>query len=158
MTSPYSYTRPGMVGGSSGGSFDERMAELSKLVGRGIVATEWSVNQLYARYQHHGAHLRHPGGGKAFFLRDALYRSHDGHLADVARQLFSGNVQALYIRYGEQVARKSSADTPVELGNLNRSDSVKVKVGGATVYHRPARQRRMTRAQLNARQRRNRRR
>lgn len=145
------YTRPGMVGGNQPGSFVERMEELSRLVGTGKVETRVKVAQAYAARQERSEFYDHPRGGKAHALRDALFEKHKPHLQRVAQELFRGNTQVLYIRFGEDVAAKYGTDAPLELNNLRRSAAVKVLAGGRTIYARPASQRRLTRRELNAR-------
>jgi hypothetical protein len=145
------YTRPGMVGGTSGGTFEQRMQELGKLVGDGKITTTVKVDQAYARRQHQELFYAHPRGGGPFFLHNALMSLHKIHIQRVAQELFRGNAQVLYIRFGEDVAHRGSADAPVELNNLRRSFAVDVKVGGRVIYRRQAAQRRMTRAELNNR-------
>jgi len=146
-----SYTRPGMVGGTSGGSFEQRMRELGKLVGDGKITTRIRVDQAYARRQHQNPLYTHPRGGGPFFLHNALMTLHRVHIQRVAQELFRGNAQVLYIRFGEDVAQRGSNDAPIELGNLRRSFAVDVKVGGRTIYRREAAQRRLSRAELNRR-------
>lgn len=146
-----SYTRPGMVGGSTGGSFEERMRELGKLVGDGKITTRIKVDQAYARRQHQNILYAHPRGGGPFFLHNALMSLHKIHIQRVAQELFRGNAQVLYIRFGEDVAKRASDNAPIELGNLRRSFAVDVKVGGRFIYRRDADQRRLSRAELNNR-------
>jgi len=146
-----SYTRPGMVGGSSPGSFFDRMEELSRLVGTGKIETRVTVSQAYAARQERSEFYDHPRGGKAHALRDALYEKHRVHIQRVAQELFRGNTQVLYIRFGEDVSSKYSTDAPVELNHLRRSAAVRVLAGGRTIYLRPASQRRLTRRELNDR-------
>lgn len=146
-----SYTRPGMVGGSSGGSFEQRMRELSNLVGQGKITVRIRGDQAYMRRQHQGISLAHPRGGKPFFLRDALMNQYREFMQRVAQELFRGNTQVNFIRFGEKVADRAAHDTPKELLNLEKSFSVDVKVGGRFIYRRNAEKARMTRAQLNSR-------
>lgn len=131
--------------------FVARMTELKKRVGPGKISSEVKVNQVYARRQHQGVHLNHPAGGKALFLRSALYDTHREHLRQVAAEIFKGNVQSMFIRYAERMASESRKNTPVELDNLSKSDSATVKVGGAVIYRRPAKQARISRTVLNKR-------
>jgi len=146
-----SYTRPGMIGGTTGGSFEQRMSELKKLVGDGKITTRIRADQAYARRQHQNLLYAHPRGGGPFFLHNALMQLHKVHIQRVAQELFRGNAQVLYIRFGEDVARRAADNAPVELGNLRRSFAVDVKVGGRFIYRRDAAQRRLSRAELNAR-------
>lgn len=133
------------------GTFEARMRELSDQVGQGTIEAQVKVSQLYAQRQHQGAHFNHPRGGEAFYLKNALMANYREHYQRVAMELYRGNVQALFIRFGERVASDSSKRTPVELGNLKESDSVKVKVQGRVIYSRPARKPKMSRTQLNRR-------
>jgi hypothetical protein len=140
-----------MVGGATGGSFEQRMTELGKLVGTGKIQTKVRFAQAYAARQERSDFYDHPRGGKAHFLRDALLSAHKEHIQRVAQELFRGNTQVRYIQLGEKVAEKAAGDAPVELANLRRSGAIKVLVGGRTIYERPAQQRRLTRRELNDR-------
>lgn len=146
-----SYTAPGMVGGSRPGSFEQRMRELSDLVGTGKIQTKIRVDQAYAARQERSDFYEHPRGGKAHALRDALFEKHRAHHQRVAQELFRGNVQVLFIRLGEDVANQYSLDAPIELNNLRRSAAVTALANGRTIYKRPAGQRRLTRRELNSR-------
>lgn len=146
-----SYTRPGMVGGSSPGTFVDRMQELSKLVGTGKVETIVRFDQAYAGRQERNLLNNHPRGGGPKFLHNAIVGEHRTHIERVAMELFRGNTQVLYIRLGENVANRAAASAPIELGNLRQSGAVKVKVGGRNIYVREAAQRRLTRTELNSR-------
>lgn len=146
-----SYTRPGMVGGSSAGSFVSRMEELSKLVGAGKVETSVRFDQAYAGRQERNLLNNHPRGGGPKYLHNALINEHRTHMERVAMELFRGNTQVLYIRLGENISTKAAANAPIELGNLRQSGSVKVKVGGRNIYVREAARRRLTRTELNSR-------
>lgn len=145
------YTRPGMIGGSRPGNFAEQMEKLGKLVGDGKITSEITFDQAYARRQHQGLLYNHPRGGGPFYLRDALVSLHRTHLQRVAMELFRGNAQVLYIRLAEDVSEKAASNAPTELGNLRRSGSTAVKVGGRVIYKRPAAMHRMTRSELNGR-------
>jgi hypothetical protein len=133
------------------GTFEARMRELSGLVGKGVIEAKVDVKQLYAQRQHQGANYAHPRGGQAFYLRDALMGTYREHLQRVAMALFTGGTRQQFISYSEQLARESSKRTPVELGNLKKSESATVKEQGRIIYRRPAKQPKMSRKQLNSR-------
>jgi hypothetical protein len=145
------YTRPGMAGSTSPGNFESRMRELGRLVGNGKITTVVRGDQAYMRRQHQNPLYAHPRGGGPFFLHNPFMALHRVHIQRVAQELFRGNTQVLYIRFGEDVAQRASQEAPTELGNLRRSFSVVVKVGGRSIYRRDAAQRRLTRAELNSR-------
>ena len=138
------------------GTFEPRMRELAMLVGRGRITARTKFDQIYARRQHQTASFAHPNGGEAFFLRNHLQATANEHLQVVAMQLFRGNVQARFIEYAEKLSK--GGNVPAELGTLRGSGSAEVLVGGAYIYRRPARIRRMSRRELNSRIRRPRRR
>lgn len=146
-----SYTRPGMVGGTAAGNFEERMRGLQQLVGKGKISGITTFDQRYARIQHNNVAYQHPRGGKAFYLRDATTKHQRETLGRIAQELFRGNTQALMISYVNKVERTASGDAPIELGNLKNSGSVGVKVGSGWIYRKPAKKARMTRAELNNR-------
>lgn len=145
------YTRPGSIGGATGGSFEDRMRELSNLVGKGKITGTITGDQIYAARQHNSPELSHPRGGEPFFLRDAFNAKQQEHLQRLALQLFSGNTQALFISFVNQVADVASAKAPIELGNLRKSFSTSVKVGGSYIYRKPAQRARMNKTELNSR-------
>jgi hypothetical protein len=146
-----SYTRPGSVGGTTGGSFNDRMTELKKLVGTGKIEASLTVSQAYAQYQHEGVGLAHPRGGEAHFLTNALNATYKELYSRVAQGLFRGNVQQDFIKYTDTLNTATADRTPVELDNLRRSGASAVKVGGRFIYQRAAAQRKLTRSELNNR-------
>jgi hypothetical protein len=140
-----------MVGGTSAGTFEQRMQELKQLVGPGKISGITTFDQRYARIQHNNVTYQHPRGGKAFYLRDATTRHQRETLGRIAQEVFRGNTQALMISYVNQVERTASGDAPIELGNLRNSGSVGVKVNSGWIYRKAAKKARMTRAELNSR-------
>lgn len=145
-------TAPGGPGSiDTGDSFEERMRALSKLVGSGKITATIEFDQAYAAKQERTETYVHPRGGKAHYLRDALFALYKEHYQRVAMELFRGTVQQRFIGFGDKVGQLAARDAPVELGNLYRSGSVSVKVGGTTIYKRAAVKGRMSRAELNAR-------
>lgn len=135
------------------GTFGARMNELANQVGRGKITAKVTVDQIYARRQHQTADYAHPGGGEAFFLRNALMSTYSEALQRVAMTLFNGNIQREFIDYAERLDSARQDRTPIELGNLRGSGRAEVLVGGAYIYRRPARVGRLSRRELNARKR-----
>lgn len=146
-----SYTRPGSVGGDTGGSFNDRMTELKKLVGIGKIEASVTYAQAYAQFQHEGVGLRHPRGGEAHFLANALNATYKEFYDRVAMGLFRGNVQQDFIQYTDRLNTAAAERAPIELDNLRRSGAAAVKVGGRFVYQRQASQRKLTKTELNNR-------
>src|SRR6266487_4314370 len=99
------------------GDFGAKMRELGNLVGRGKITAKVTVDQIYARRQHETADYAHPGGGQAFFLRDALENTAKAQIEKVADEILKGDVQPSFISYANKLAEESSRLTPVELGN-----------------------------------------
>lgn len=132
------------------GEFQQRINDLIDRVGSGRLRGTVTVDQVYAAYQHFREDLTHRVG-KVRFLSDPLNTGYRSYFQSVADHVLEpggpvhGMTQAV-----ESLANASATQTPVELYNLARSQAVTVRDQGAVVYHRDARQRRLSEAELRA--------
>lgn len=133
------------------GTFDDRMAELEKMVGQGKITAQVEVAQLYAQYQHEGIDLHHPRGGQAKYLEKPWLDN-----ADHAMQTFADHL--LKPDGLTEAARQIALDgvtmvgdhAPVEFDNLRRSGHASVIDNGATVFDEPPEVARLSEAELKA--------
>lgn len=132
------------------GEFEDRIRELMDRVGDGRLRGQVKVDQVYAAYQHWRQDLAHRVGN-ARYLSDPFNTEHRTYLQAIADEVLEegGIVQGM-VRAMESLANSAATQTPVELFNLARSQSVSVRDQGALVYHRDARQRRLSEAELRA--------
>jgi hypothetical protein len=139
-----------------GSSFFDRIDELSDQVGHGHLVAKVEVDQVYAHYQEVGEELRHPRGGRAYALRDALYERNDEHMAALAERAITPDGSDL-ARGMEHVAEAVGDGyhefAPVEIGVLRASDHPTVTDDGAVVYDRPPAVARLTEDELRLRHR-----
>ena len=119
------------------GDFQARTDELMHRVGHGNLKGSVEVDQIYARYQHERADLRHPHGGGPFYLRKALMEHSQQHLAAIGAALFEhGGVRAMADAMDEVVGLLPRY-TPVEFGYLRDSGHARVYDNGALAYDLP---------------------
>lgn len=139
--------------------FFTRAAELAEQVGPDITGTV-AVDQIYAAPIERGrwitgplaGHSNHPRhGGQTHYLRDGLHENADAYLQNLADQalgpdgLYTGMVQNV-----EVLSAQVESRAPVEFGNLRASAHPVVTRGGAVVYDRPPAVPRLSREQLDA--------
>jgi hypothetical protein len=119
------------------GDFQARTDELLRKVGHGDLRGNVEVDQVYARYQHNRADLRHPRGGGPFYLRKSLMEHAQQHLAAIgAAILEAGGVRAMADAMDEVVGLLPRY-TPVEHGYLRDSGHARVYDNGALAYDLP---------------------
>lgn len=117
------------------GTFLRRTEELSRRVGHGRIEASVKIDQIYAEYQHNIPELRHPTGGKAFFLTDALIGNFPRWYQQIANHLYSPlGVNHWMIRISDNFASQTKRRMPYFLGDLSRSTQPRVKQGGAFIY------------------------
>lgn len=132
----------------AGGTFGERLDELSEFVGHGNLTGSVVVDQVYAKYQHEDLSLRHPRGGQAKYLEAPLHDKQGDYLRRIAEQaLVDGPLPAM-IDAMENLSGEVEATAPVEFENLRESGHPMVSNDGETVYDRPPKQRRLTAEEL----------
>jgi len=130
-------------------TFDGRMAELDRQVGRGRIESRVKVDQPYAKYQHERMDLSHPSGGKAHYLRDPLFLSRNGFMQRIAtRALRPNGVMSAMISIADDIAHDAYKQAPFEFGDLKASPSPAVYERGTRVYYRPPQKSRLTKPEL----------
>lgn len=124
---------------------------IKRTAGPDIVATI-VVDQVYAEIQHEALEFRHPQGGQAKYLEEPLHTGSPGRLRDVARGLLDEDETALglWASAGRDVVQGVRTNAPREFGDLMESASLSVEVGGAQRVFEPAKQRRLTEQELDA--------
>lgn len=141
------------------GTFGARMDTLNRIVGTGKLEGTVTIDQVYAQNQHETKSFRHPRGGQAKYLEDALKVEGPKILKALASRALApdglvGAMTAGQIRLRNRAARL----TPRLYGNLKKSGAVTVRDKGMVVMKIPAEVKRLTDAQLRAQERRGRRR
>lgn len=133
------------------GTFDERMAELEKMVPAGHVTAKVEVDQVYAAYQEFGDDFEHPQGGQAHYLGQPWLGATGRTMQTFADHLLEpdGLTEA-----GRQVALDGVTmvrdHAPVEFDNLRRSGHATVTTDGAVVFDEPPEVPRLSEAELKA--------
>lgn len=116
--------------------FSDRLDELERGIGKRKLTVRCEVNQVYAHYQEAHPEFHHPDGGKAFYLRDTLYRKS----ADMVRKLASGVCNGEFHERAKSCSEDLSEgvyiDAPWEFGDLRASGHPRVDVDDATIYDR----------------------
>lgn len=128
--------------------------KLRKLVGKGKLKGKLRVDQVYAKYQHERMDLRHPRGGYPKYLWLALTVGKDAMIERLAKSVLETGPVAGMKRAMEDQDGRLHRYAPVDFNNLRNSGNPQVFDNGAKVYDRPARQPRMSEAQLRAERRR----
>lgn len=117
--------------------FDRTMRDLSDRVGEGVITARVEVDQVYAKYQHERTDLRHPGGGKANYLRDPLFSRHQADLRRVARTILEFGPIPGMTDAAESVSQGVYEQAPFEFGDLKASPHPTVMDGSTLAYDRP---------------------
>lgn len=132
------------------GTFGEGLDRLNEHVGTGRLKGSCRVNQVYAKYQHERADLRHPDGGQAFYLRDPLFSTMDESMQELASKAFEsdGGLKGGMKDWAEKMSRKVFELAPLEFGDLKASGHPKVEDNGATIYDRPPNMHRLSEEEL----------
>lgn len=128
----------------------EGAQKLRDHVGKGHLKGKVVVNQVYARYQHERMDLRHPRGGYPKYLWLALTIGKDQMLEDLAKSVLETGPVAGMKKAMENQDKKLHRYAPVDFSNLRNSGNPQVYDEGSKVYDRPARQPRLSEAQLKA--------
>lgn len=118
------------------GTFNQRIKELDRRVGGGNLVGSVVVDQVYAKYQHEDLSLRHPGGGKAGYLRDPLFSGHTGWLRDIARVILDGGAPQAMASAMEDLSMGVYREAPFEFGDLKASPHPTVTDDGTVTYNR----------------------
>jgi len=119
------------------GDFQARTDELARKVGHGDLKGRVEVDQIYARFQHERADLRHPHGGGPFYLRKSMIEHGQQHLMTVGAAILEhGGVPAMADAMDEVVGLLPRY-TPVEFGYLRDSGHAQVFDNGSLAYDLP---------------------
>ena len=130
--------------------FDERMAELAQNVGDGVLKGTLEVDQVYARYQHEGLDLKHPGGGQAKYLEQPLYDEHRDYVQRLADHVLDGQLVPAMTDNMEALSLQVYDKAPFEFGDLKASGHPSVMDGDRSAYDRPPNVHRLTEPELRA--------
>lgn len=128
----------------------EGAGKIRDRVGQGPLKGKVTVDQVYARYQHERMDLRHPRGGYPKYLWLALTIGKDEMLNRLAQSVLETGPRDGMIKAMENQDKKLHRYAPVDFTNLRNSGNPQVWDNGEQVYNRPARQPRLTEAQLKA--------
>ena len=130
-------------------TFFERIDELADRVGDGHLVGKVEVDQVYARYQHEGADLKHPRGGKWHYLTDPLLSGATATMETVARATLEPDGPKTGMEHVVNgLVRDVHEQAPVEFNDLRRSGHATVIDNGEIVYDRPPEVERLTDEQL----------
>jgi hypothetical protein len=136
------------------GTFDERIDLLiDECDGGGVVIGKVEFNQVYAHRQHYETSWKHPRGGQAMYLTEALFGNVGTFLSDLAATAITPDgveVTVGMIDATEAVAQDASQRAPLMWGNLKMSAHVTVTHNGDVIYERPALAARLTDDELDA--------
>lgn len=119
------------------GTFVPNVERIITKVGGGILTAKVEFNQVYAHRQHYELGWKHPRGGEALYLANALFGGVGEYLG-----LIAGSVDADLdptpgmIEVAEALARKSASNAPIMWGNLRMSNHPSVTHNGMLIYDR----------------------
>lgn len=110
------------------------------------------VDQPYAQDQHETLFYRHPRGGQAKFLEEPLMSKHPQWLQKFASSLLNArrDASALWAETGRSLVREVEKNAPREFGDLRNSGALTVREGSSIVVSEPAKQPRLSEAELDA--------
>jgi hypothetical protein len=139
-------------------SFSEGIDALQELVGKGHLVGTVEFDQVYAVNQHEGDWVNFMGryGPKAMehgrpkFLEQPLLEGATGFMQTVADHTLHDGPAAGMIEDVEKLADESSAEAPVEFGDLKGSAHPVVTSDGSVIYDRPPLIPRLSEGQLAA--------
>lgn len=137
------------------GTFGARVEDIAMFVGEGTLVGRVTVDQVYARYQHERLDLFHPRGGGPGYLRNPLFRRSGEFLNRLASRLSLGR-GGLAEAMGwsmEQLCSDVAREAPVEFSDLRFSGAPRVMDEGLIVYDRPPIIGRLSKEQLQAKNR-----
>ena len=132
--------------------FEEGIDELLEATPVGFLVGSVEMDQVYAHYQHEHPEFKHPRGGQAFFLRDALYTQIDMIMTALALSVTKKRLPQAMAEGMERVSDLAYQLSPVEYTPLRRSTHPTVALGdhdgsaGDAVPMEQARQRTRRRA------------
>jgi hypothetical protein len=121
------------------GTFDERIAHLSREVGVGYLVAKCEVDQPYAQDQHETLTYRH-NDGRARYLGGPLFENSFGLLEDLADRVLTptgSDVRDGMIDVAEWMAKAVLLNAPKDTGRLSESGHPTVDDNGVVIYDRP---------------------
>lgn len=133
------------------GEFIRRTNELIKKY-RGTLQGKVVVDQVYAQNQHENLSFKHPGGGPKF-LTKALFQDAPKTMQGLANNFPVGDQPAAMAQGMERVVKGVYQNAPREFQDLRNSGAPSVKERGRFTYQRPPIVKRLTKAQLKAKDR-----
>lgn len=129
-------------------AFDQRMQELADHVGGGKVIGRIRFDQSYAEEQHEDMALRHPGGGEAKFLYNALQTVGRRFPARIAAELYDTIPRNTMLEVSREVGEDAQRRAPIWTGDLRASMAIDILDAGAIVYRQPPVRKRLTAKEL----------
>lgn len=122
-------------------------------VGSGNLRGHVGFDQIYAHWIHEHVGFKHPRGGQAKFLSEALLINYSGYLQRIAELVVTpdgSHIMAAMIRNMEDLSDSAEAKAPRQFGNLEKSGHPRVRDGLEIVYDRPPKMHRLTEAEIRA--------
>ena len=116
--------------------------------GTGLLRGSVTIDQVYAHYQHERLDLRHPRGGGPKYLERPLFENFAHYYAAIAHSYLDDGGEVAMARAMEDLSDEAEKAAPWEFGDLIHSGSPKVERGMRTVYERPPKRHRLTKAEL----------
>ena len=109
------------------------------------------VDQVYAADQHESLHYKHPRGGRAKYLELPMYEGISGWLRGFADRLLvrGTDTSQEWAKVGRKLKNEVPKNAPVEFGDLRGSASLVVREGASVVVNEPAKQPRLTEAEID---------
>jgi hypothetical protein len=122
------------------GTFDRRIAHLSREVGVGNIVAHCEVNQPYAQNQHETESFDHHGVGRSHYLGGPLLENIFTTMQEIAGRVITENGSDLekgMIDVSEKMARYVLTNAPKDTHRLSLSGHPSVTDNGSVVYDRP---------------------
>lgn len=116
-------------------------------VGRGTLTLSITVDQRYAKKQHQDPTLRHPEGGKAFYLRDPLFELAPQMVEEMADRAITrdgSDLRGAAVDMVQVWAHAVRLESPHWWGDLANSGHPVVTDDDTVVYERQPKARRLT--------------
>jgi hypothetical protein len=129
------------------------VGKLLRDVGTGDLSGHVEFDQIYAHWQHEGWRFKHPRGGQAGYLRDALlenYRRYLQRAASMAVNSDGSHIRTAMVLNMESLSNAAEEKAPHQFGNLEKSGHPSVTDKGEIIYDRPPKQHRLTEREIRA--------
>jgi hypothetical protein len=111
-----------------------------------------TVDQPYAQDQHETMFYKHASGGRAKFLEAPLFENLNTWMQGFANNLLKPGrfADMEWGGVGRKLADQVKTEAPIDFGDLRNSAALLVKAGSKTVINEPAKQERLSEAELEA--------